>query len=70
MVFICLLNEFFDDISAGMSGRDYVVNITFPSQWFVSAFECSVEWFYLQCVGLKGKRKVAMLLPTEICTSF
>ena len=38
MVFICLLNELFDDISAGVLGGDYVVNVTFPSQWFVSAF--------------------------------
>ena len=38
MVFICLLNELFNDISAGVREGDYVVNITFPSQWFVSAF--------------------------------
>ena len=35
---ICLLIELFDDISAGVPERDYVVNVTFPSQWFVSDF--------------------------------
>ena len=38
MVFIYLLNELFDDISAGVRQGDYVVNVTFPRQWFVSAF--------------------------------
>ena len=35
---ICLLNEFFDDISAGLPEKDYAVNKTFPRQGFVSAF--------------------------------
>ena len=38
MLFICLLHEFSDDISAGVPEGDYATNITFISQWFVSAF--------------------------------
>ena len=38
MVFICLPNELFNDISVGVPEGDYVVNISFPSWWFVSAF--------------------------------
>ena len=38
MVFICLLNELFDDIFAGVPEGDCVVNITFQSQWFVGAY--------------------------------
>ena len=38
MLFVCLLHELFRDFSAGLPEEDYVVNVTFPSQWFVSAF--------------------------------
>ena len=34
----CSMTRVFDDISAGVPEGDYVVNISFPSQWFVSAF--------------------------------
>ena len=47
MVFICLLNELFNDISAGVPEGDYVVNIMFLSQWFVSAFVLDLLFDFL-----------------------
>jgi len=67
MVFICLLNELFDDISPRVPEGDYVVNVTFPSQWFVTAFVLriyfSISTMKILAKDMAGPLSAAMTVP-------
>ena len=38
LVFICLFNELFDDVSVGAPMGENFIDVTIPNDWFVSAF--------------------------------
>ena len=64
MVVICLLNELFEDISLRVPEGDYVVNVTFPSQWFVIAFVLRI-YFSISSMKILPKA-MALLVPMTV----